>query len=172
MFPDKVPIVPGTTVRHNPEGSEKVANPDEYRVILGSDSSIRIQLGSIHEERRLDKSKDPIPGVYYRGTYTAKEGTLEIVSFLYHKTNPTTGKLETEERLVVQEGLGYGVHPGHVGQPPSWYIIGSQIGTVDRSTGQVNYTIWHNAVVDPKHFSIACIVDGLQGESLLANPQQ
>lgn len=234
MFPEKVPVIPGMIVRHDPEGgllyhvdkvvpstddyetghalnglgrvaytqlegggypagtewnkdqvqfrtfftplglegTEVDTNPDEYRVVQGSNEPIRIQFGSIHKRQRNDDSNDPMPGVRYRGVYAAEKGDLEIVSFLYHKTNPKTGKLEAEERLVIQEGLGFGVHPGHVGQPASWYIVGPQIGTVDRSTGEVHYDTGHNDLVIPKHFSIACIVDGPLGEPLLADPQQ
>jgi hypothetical protein len=148
-----------------PEQQE--VGPGEYKLVDGKDEPISTQAGEIiiiTEGNQLHP--DPLPGVHSRGIYKMSD---RIVSFLYHKTD-ASGELETTERAIVLQGIGYGEHPNHKGQPPTWYLVGPQIGTIDHETGRVVSMPEADIEIPAKHFSVACITDGPLGEPLLANP--
>ncbi len=116
-----------------------------------------------------------LPGIYHRGSWRelddqGNEVNLPVISFLYNKKS-RAGELEAEERLVILRGFGYGsLLPDHKGQPPTWYLIGADIGKVDHQTGQIT-TLAEPGDLKVKNFSVACINDGPLGQALLANPE-
>ncbi|MCA9324822.1 hypothetical protein KDA23_02000 [Candidatus Saccharibacteria bacterium] len=119
-------------------------------------------------------AEGPLPGVRYVGEYveTGSQGepvNLPVVSFLYHKIGPD-GQLETQERVVIWRGVGYGTHPGHSGQEPTYYLSGSQIGAIDHATGRFSRLETEAQVIASKQFSIDCITDGPNETIVLANP--
>ncbi len=144
----------------------------EYRLLQGSDKPAQIRHGQIDiitGDQQL--FGDPFTGVHARGLYQDAHGnTKPIVSFLYHKLDDT-GRLETTERAIIFEGVGFGEHPGHKGQPPTWYLVGPQIGTIDHETGEVVSMPQADVEIPAKHFSMACITDGPLHRLILANPQ-
>lgn len=117
----------------------------------------------------------PFPGVFYRGSYreqnaAGEEIELPVISFLYHKLD-AEGQLETKQRMVIWRGFGLGVHPGHTGQPPSWYFVGPQIGSLEPISQEVTSVPAGPETIDAKHFSLNCVTDGPWGDLvLLANP--
>lgn len=158
------------------EEKKRTVQPGEYKVLDGDDQPLRTDGDRV---RFYDKGGPVnykprgLSGVYLRGWYETGEGmgAKEIVSFLYHKFNGE-GNLETEERAIILTGIGYGEHPGHVGQEPAWYLVGPQIGTFDHETGELLTFVGDHEAVAPKNFSIACITGGPLGEPVLANPAQ
>lgn len=158
------------------DGKEQDVAPGDYKLLQGSDEPAQIREGQIHiitEDGQLNSV--PLPGIHSRGLYNSgglseMQGQNEqIVSFLYNKLGED-GQLETSERAIIFRGIGYGVHPGHTGQPPTWYLVGPQIGTIDHETGQIITMPEEDTEVSAKHFSIACITDGPLGKPILANP--
>lgn len=155
---------------------EQSVPPGEYKLLDGNDDPAEIREGQIFiiTEGR-EHERDVLPGVHSRGLYNSesigsREGkTEQIVSFLYHKRGED-GQLETTERAIILRGLGYGVHPGHTGQEPTWYLIGPQLGTIDHETDQIISMPEEDMTIPAKHFSLACMVDGPFGEPVLANP--
>jgi len=144
----------------------------EYRTLEGSDAPVVIEPGKLFLVTGGDRSfsSDPYPGVHSRGLYVGPDGGRQVVSFLYHKLD-ANGALETDERLMITEGVGYGVNPGHTGQPPSWYLFGPQIGTIDHESGELLTEPEIGVEVPVKHFSMACITDGPLHPPVLANPK-
>lgn len=158
------------------EEKKRIVQPGEYRVLDGDDQPLRTDGDRIHfydNGGPVNYRPRGLVGVQARGWYeTGKIGEpKEIVSFLYHKRGDD-GNLETEERAIVLTGIGYGEHPGHVGQEPTWYLVGPQIGTFDHQTGELLTFVGDHEAVSPKNFSIACITGGPLGEPVLANPAQ
>jgi hypothetical protein len=154
-------------------GREKTVKPGDYELLQGSSDALQIKASRIHivPEGQPQIQTDPYLGVHSRGLYVGEdpEQNLPVVSFLYHKNGPD-GRLETIERLIISTGIGYGAHPGHVGQDPTWYLVGAQIGTFDHGTGQIVSMVEGEASIETKAFSIACIAGGPLGDPILANP--
>lgn len=148
-------------------GKEQAVAPGDYQILEGDSKPVQFE-----PERLVPCSKggqrgrDLLPGVHLRGWHGAE---YPVVSFLYHKLGPD-GELETTERAIILTGISYGEHPGHAGQPPTWYLVGAQIGTFDHETGEPVTLPKGPTQIAPKHFSIACITDGPWGEAMLANP--
>lgn len=141
-----------------------------YEVVNGSNASIVVAPSMLEMHTPDIEEWDMLQGVCVRGTYHSEgESIWNVVSFLYHKTTGRDGQLETKERLIVLTGIGYGEHPGHPGQPPTWYMVGPQIGTHDPARG-TNELAGLNTDIAPKHFSVACITGGPLGDPMLANP--
>ena len=154
------------------ESEGRVAEGD-YQIITGNSEPLNFdpnRLVVITGDRSLQKV---FPGVVYRGWYTAGDNTeeqsLPVVSFMYHKLDGE-GRYEAYDRAIVLQGTGYGEHSGHRGQLAARYLIGSQIGKLNFATGEFVDILDHPAVIQPKHFSIACMVDGTPGELVTANP--
>ncbi len=150
--------------------------PSEYEVLSGTDKSITFNGNKLRLLDRLGEQAFPFNGIHWLGWYSPngvdETGIIhKVVSFLYHKLD-SEGKLETEERAIVLEGIGYGEHSGHRGQPPSWYLIGSQIGTVDHRYRQLTLSQEiEGTEISTKHFSVACITNGPLDPPILANPK-
>lgn len=145
----------------------------EYGMRKGEDRPIDFDPANLAIFDDNQVTDDPMSGVRYRGWYReqapdGEENLRQVVSFLYHKLD-STGALETTERAIIWEGIGFGEHPGHAGQEPTWYLVGPQIGTFDTQTGDFS-AVPEAGVIEPKHFSLACITDGPLGEAILANP--
>lgn len=146
----------------------------EYKLVDGTDAPVETKAGRImtykNDEQDLDRR---LPGIKVRGHYFDDEhGRSQIVSFLYYKQN-SEGELETEERVILFGGIGYGeLLPDHAGQPPTWYIIGPQLGTFDPETREFHGFPEEDVKIPAKNFSIACIVGGPLGEPILANPRK
>lgn len=137
-----------------------------YEVEIGDDDPIHFDMDKL----ALDgsPSESSIPGVYNIGRYHENSRSiLPIVSILYNKLDPN-GIYETEERVLVLQGIGQGVHPGHTGQQPAHYLIGSQIGTCHPGSKGVSLLLAEGRI-EPKHFSMDCVV-GYLPEPVLANP--
>jgi hypothetical protein len=167
----KTPEQSSTTLFPSLMGKERTVEADTYKLLEGVDTIIRLRTEGITIfDRNHMPYSDPLPGIKYRGVYTDhNDNRLNLISFLYHKTDQE-GRLETIERAIVLEGIGYGEHPGHAGQPASWYLVGPQIGTFYHITGTP--TIDENdSVIIAKAFSIACITNGPLGDPILANPK-
>ncbi len=150
---------------------EQQVGPGDYRVISGDDSPVDFDPGSL-DGSVPEYTKDLIPGVRTIAQHWELDGeqnpvAFPVVSFLYNKVNPKTGGLETEERVLVLRGRGYGEHPGHQGQAPARYLVGSQIGTRNPETGEVEIPQTPRTI-PVKHFSEACIVAGPYQETILA----
>ena len=156
-------------------GKERSVQPGEYKLLDGTDEPAHIKSGQMFVITEGPQSVDVMPGVHHRGMYSSeglasRDGKQErIISFLYHKFG-ADGQLETTERAIIFMGIGYGVHPGHQGQEPTWYLVGHQLGTIDPETRQLHGFPDHDMEIPAKHFSIACITGGPLGEPVLANP--
>lgn len=148
--------------------------PGQYELIDGSADSLFVVRDQIVPHSKAPNPYKPaVSGVNGIGLYIhsgPNAGAKPIVSFLYHKLD-AQGNLEMDERVIILTGTGYGEHPGHAGQDPTWYLVGAQIGTIDHETGLFVRSV-DNESVQPKHFSLACISDGPLGEPVLANPVQ
>jgi hypothetical protein len=148
--------------------------PGEYKRMRGSNDALEVRSGMIFLlEGDAPRHSDPIPGVHLRGYYDPRgdgESSQPVVSFLYHKLD-SEGNLETTERGIVLEGIWFGVYLDHIGQEPSWYIVGPQIGTFDRDTGDL-ITVEYGESIEAKNFSVACVDGNPFGEPVLANPVQ
>jgi hypothetical protein len=116
------------------------------------------------------KKYDVIPGVSIIGRYARMNRFYPVESFLYYK-NDDQGNPEVEERAIIRVGFGRGVHPGHLGQQPSLYLIGIDFARVDSVTGELGeWIVEDNDFVQPKHFSVDCIEGGTKGaQAVLAN---
>lgn len=159
-----------------PQGLEKPVARGDYQVVSGDDSAVAFEPSRVSILRNDAQQHNIIRGATLRGWYEAEspdgEATpLPILSFLYHKLDPNTGALENAERVIISTGVGYGEHLGHIGQPPSWYIVGAHIGSFDSQTGQITDMPNDPRVVEPKHFSMDCVSGWSLSEPLLANPQ-
>lgn len=144
---------------------------DQYRVINGNGDILKFEYNNL--DFYVDDQEGPFEGVKYQGEYsyideTEAEVSLPVISFLYNKQT-TDGTLETQERMIILTGVGFGTHPGHVGQKPSEYLIGVQVGTIDHKTGMLTTLRTASDMVEPKHFSIACIQGNPYGETELAS---
>jgi RimJ/RimL family protein N-acetyltransferase len=141
----------------------------EYRLIEGSDDPTYNRKGELFIATGNQQfTSGPFPGVHTRGVYRESEDKT-IVSFLYNKLS-SQGELETSERMILWEGVGYGEHPGHKGQPPTWYLVGPEIGKIDHKTGELLTTVESGITIPAKHFSMASIVGGPLKRLILANP--
>jgi hypothetical protein len=145
-----------------------------YEVLSGSDKEVQFDPKGL--DFYINDIGGPIDGVKFFGEYsyideTGAEVSVPVVSFLYHKKDEL-GLLETQERLIILMGEGWGVHPEHKGQKQSEYLIGLQIGSVDHETGKLNSLQLEPRVIAPKHFSVACIQDGPYGSPVLANDRR
>lgn len=150
-------------------GRELDVPAGEYRLISGSDAPIWFD--PAHLERLTEHDYPTMPGRHLRGFYMLDNRTsCSVFSFLYHKLDQN-GDLEETERAIVSTGVGYGEHFGHPGQPPTWYEVGAQIGTIDPRFGDF-VTIEEPSLIRPKSFSLACIVGNPLGEPILANPPE
>lgn len=156
-------------------GKEEEVGSGEYKILEGSDAEIVINpISLIILPLSPDtEPSDLIEGVHNSGLYTDdyNKKKYPVVSFLYHKHN-SEGELESTERVLVLTGIGYGEHPGHLGQPPTWYLIGADVGRIDPSSGDFRLTEpgpEHGML--PKSFSLACITNGPFGDPILANQQ-
>lgn len=156
-------------------GRHQLVDAGEYEVLHGTDALVQVsrdRLWIVTEGPSFNR--DPFPGIHDRGLHAEPGRGQRIISFLYHKLDPETGQLERDERVIIWEGIGYGEHSGHQGQPPTWYLVGSQIGTIDHETGEfvpvASLTEQAGADIPAKHFSMACI-DGPLGFAILANPK-
>lgn len=149
--------------------------PGAYALLEGTTEPIQTRQGQIYVVTEGRGLSDMLPGVHVKGMYNSAgfaeggEGEKQIISFLYHKRG-ADGQLETKERAIVLRGIGYGVHPDHAGQDPSWYLIGPQLGLIDPETGQTQDFPESDIEIPAKHFSLACITGGPLGEPVLANP--
>jgi hypothetical protein len=146
--------------------------PGTYKVLEGSGEEV------IYRPHGLVLAADPkpeafMPGVYKRGIYTGWHHEQKpVVSFLYHK-QAEDGQLETTERTIILNGIGYGEHPGHKGQPATWYLVGPEVARINPETGEITNRVAEKSVgLASKNFSIACINNGPFGEPLLANSQK
>jgi predicted GNAT family N-acyltransferase len=152
------------------EGKQRLIVPGEYGVLEGSNTDLDYVKDGL--ELSNERREPPFAGARVKGLYVAPDDTTHrLISFLYNKRGKD-GKPETAERLVAITGKGYGVHPDHIGQAPTWYVVGAQLGTVDRKTGAVISHIGESSKIPIKHFSLSCIVGGPYGEPVLANPMQ
>lgn len=152
-------------------GKEQLVKPGEYALLDGSDEPVIVQPNRLLFASEQQAYPDLYPGVHSRGAYNDTAGVKQVLSFLYYK-HGDDGKPETTERVIIWTGVGYGVHPGHTGQEPSWYLVGAQIGTIDPESGQTTGFPDSTTDISTKHFSIACITGGPLGEPVLANPAQ
>lgn len=123
-----------------------------------------------------------IPGLTFWGDYfISSDKSHPVVSFNYYKLDKF-GDLETNHRLIVWTGTGYGVHPEHAGQNPSWYIVGPQLGTVYPNYGDTSGVDAGSSALASaaegngrstkiKNFSLDCIVGNPNTKyPVLANP--
>lgn len=152
------------------EGAERAVRRGDYRVVDGSDAPLWLAPDDLDVMGRPGQYyPNLLPGVRMRGTYSAGDRELPIVSFLYNKLD-SDGQRERDQRVIIATGIGYGVHPGHTGQPPTWYLVGPKVGTIDHVTGEFVSSVRHTAETPANNFSIACITNGPFGVPLLANP--
>lgn len=111
-----------------------------------------LRLISWYEPPFLEESKDspfdPLEGI-----------GLPIVAFNYAKTD-MSGVRETNERVMIWDGEGFGVHAGHTGQEPAQYLVGRQIGTF--SDGQLVIDVPKDG--GRRNFSMDSIVGGDRGD--------
>ena len=144
-------------------GQEKFIPGGEYGLLDGSDKPVLVELDKLS----ISSNRDLFPGVKIQGQYTSDDGQHDVISFLYHKLD-ANGALETAERVIILTGIGYGEHPGHINQPPTWYLVGPQIGTINEQIelDQLDF----NKPISSKNFSVACISGNPLGEAILANP--
>jgi len=123
-----------------------------------------------------------ISGLTFWGDYfISSDKSHPVVSFNYYKLDKF-GDLETDHRLIVWTGTGYGVHPDHDGQDPSWYIVGPQLGTIKPNYTDISGVDAGSKVVASvaegngrstkiKNFSLDCIVGNPNTKyPVLANP--
>jgi hypothetical protein len=151
--------------------------PGGYEVLAGSGQGIVYRpeglniIGLHNPSPEGYVPEDLMPGVYKRGRYEDWGGNnREVVSFLYHKTT-ANGRLERIERTIILNGVGYGVHPSHVGQEPTWYLVGPEVARIDPITREVMMSVPEKSErIQTKNFSVACITRGPFGEPVLANP--
>lgn len=124
-------------------------------------------LNSDNREVYIPFSK--LPGFYVLGSEEIDQPPLsKVVSFTYFKQQ--TGA-EPTDRILNITGVGYGVHPNHLGvldsvgnveippEKPGWYLIGDQIGTINLNTGEVL-----SDIVGERAFPLARIVEGPLGD--------
>jgi hypothetical protein len=148
-------------------GRELLVAAGEYAMLEGTEEPLAYNANKVVTAGTLN----PLPGVTQYGKYREANGlSRPIVSFRYHKLD-AEGQLEDVDRVIIQTGIGYGEHDGHPGQPPTWYLVGPQISTLSRKTGLFTSVETDGAIIQPKHFSVACITDGPLGQAILANGQ-
>jgi hypothetical protein len=178
MFDLDPTLFPKKSLFPHLEEARLQVQPGEYKLLEGNDKPItfnerkfRKYMGGYNPDNEFSRI---IPGVHAVGMYS--EAGLDqtgeftrLASFLYHKQD-ANGELEKVERVIIYTGTGYGEHPGHPGQPPSWYLVGPQIGTLDPETKELTYLPKEGEEVAAKNFSVACISGGPLGEPILANP--
>lgn len=155
----------------NLTGLESSVGQGEYEVLEGDSESVVIDPEKLFftPEGSTDEPH-PFPGVTKRGYCVSDSGKSDIVSFLYHKLDGD-GNLEETERTIIWKGTGFGEHPGHTGQPATWYLIGPEVGRTDHETGRLVTDLPEDPVeISSKHFSIACMANGPLGQPILANP--
>jgi len=150
-------------------GKEKNISTGEYGLLDGSDKPILVEPSKLLISPDGSSDNNLFPGAKILGQYTDKDGQHDVVSFLYHKLD-ANGELETDERIIIMTGIGYGEHPGHPDQPPTWYLVGPQIGAQSRGTDEAIKLNQLNQEIPSKNFSIACITGNPLGEAILANP--
>lgn len=154
------------------EGLEHTVEKGDYRKINGSDATLLLTPDDLDIIRRPNQHyPELLPGVRMQGVYSTGNRDLPIVSFLYNKLDGN-GQRERDPRVIIAEGIGYGVHSGHLGQPPTWYLIGPKVGTINHQTGEFESAIQSATEVPSNNFSIACITGGPFGVPMLANPEQ
>ena len=143
----------------------------EYFLLQGNAKPFKFNCDSLD---LFPKSADgPCAGVGHLGEYyyldeTGKDISLPVVAFLYQKWN-RYGHRESEQRVVIMTGLGYGTHPEHEGRQPSEYLVGPQIGTYNKKTNILTSLNDSQEIIEPNHFSIACIVGNPYGKVISAN---
>jgi hypothetical protein len=145
----------------------------DYRIVNGNESPISFSYFNLHFYTKAEAVEGPFDGVECHGEYvdtdpTGAEISLPVVSFLYHK-KCADGQIENKRRMIILTGVGFGVHGQHIGQGPSEYLIGPQIGTLDNGTGALSTLQTKPDTLTPKHFSIACIQGNPYGEVIPAN---
>jgi hypothetical protein len=150
---------------------EKTIPNGEYGLLDGNDKPILIEPSKLLIDLNSSSDRDLFPGAKIQGQYTDKDGQYNVISFLYNKLD-TNGNLEKDKRVIIMTGIGYGEHPGHPGQPPTWYLVGPQIGTQSHDTSENIKLNQFDKEIPSKNFSIACIIDNPLGEAILANPVQ
>ncbi|MDB5175797.1 MAG: hypothetical protein JWM81_655 [Candidatus Saccharibacteria bacterium] len=149
-------------------GVERQVPPGKYLLVDGAAPTIRFDARNLLDRPAENRVLASMPGIHHHGVYAASAAKKEpVISFLYHKLS-SDGQPETTERLIIFEGIGYGEHSAHKGQPPTWYLVGPQIGTITSGTAPDFEP--SDSYLDSKHFSIACITGGPLGEAILANP--
>lgn len=174
--PTEFRIVNGIIKREPAPGETHVEGRDE-KAIVDTDFAF----SQVHEQRGDEDESvalvgDPIPGVHYVGTYEqvdtdpkARGAKVEypVGYFSYNKLKD--GLPEELDRVIIILGQAYGEHEEHTGQEASEYLVGPQIATRNRQTGEVSYV--PDGTQPAKSFSLRCIVGNPHGEAILANPQ-
>lgn len=99
-------------------------------------------------------------GWYHTGTPSSFDpegrGRLPVVSFAYFKG----GGEEASRRIMVVDGIGYGVFGDHAGQDEAYYLAGLQIGADAQDGNALSI-----APVGRRNFSMDCIVGRDRGDN-------
>lgn len=149
---------------------ERTIPAGEYGILDGNDQPLLVKSSELLINSDGSSDRDLLPGVNILGQYTNKDGhQYEVISFLYNKLD-ANGNPETDERVIIMTGVGYGEHPGHPGQPPTWYLVGPQIGTQSHDIDGGIILNQLDIEIPSKNFSVACITGNLLGVAILANP--
>lgn len=139
---------------------------NNFEVVMGNQKPIEHFFGNLIINEKVVMTPADIEGFRIHGQDESTSSPL--MSFLYYKLDQLK-RPETDRRLVIPTGIGYGVHPEHIGQDPAFYLIACQIGLVHPG-GSLRITALRGQI-PPKNFSLDCIVGGLIEPPVLANPQ-
>ncbi|MET0779734.1 MAG: hypothetical protein ABWY71_02770 [Candidatus Saccharimonadales bacterium] len=165
--------VDGRNVAEIPH-AQGIALPSETGLIrpfgifaMGSLATMHALAGG---RERIEVPLMELPGIACTGMSRPGETLFSsnpVVSLRYYKAG-SNGAPETEARIIALDGFGYGVHPGHAGEKPTWYLYGAHLGNtvVDEAGVVVGTSYLPPDQVQEKHFSMARIVDGPLGDPL------
>jgi hypothetical protein len=154
------------------ENAVRKVETERYKKVFGLGGPTTFNRENYTRTDKEPEDRIGIPGINFRGYYhdQAEGSDYWVVSFLYNKTDEKD-RLEREERVIVLRGVGYGVHPGHKGQEPAEYLVGTQIGLIDPNTGLFTSMVEDGQKIEEKNWSVACFAGGPYGEPVLANPK-